>query len=736
MSANPTDPTDPSAPAATGHARFLTLHSQRSSLVIETPPGEAPLWRYWGPRLPDASTPGAALRSTRALPTFMLDFDQPLTLAPSFGVGWFGQSALLAHRAGRDFAQAFSACEVEWLQAGRALVLHLHDAVAQLRLDLHLALDEASDVLTLQSSLTNLSQDALDVQWLAAATLPLPGHAQAVRSYAGQHNHEFMLQTDTLTRSLWRRESRRGRTSHDCFPGAVVTTPGSTDDSGLVYGAHLAWSGNHQQTIEWLHDGQYQWQLGEWLAPGEGLLQAGQSLHSPELVASCSSAGLNGLAANFHAELRARLQWPQGPMRPRPVHLNTWEAFYFDLQPQQVMELADAAAEVGIERFVLDDGWFQGRHHDRAGLGDWWTDAGKFPQGLAPLVRHVNALGMEFGLWVEPEMVNPDSELFRSHPDWALQIAGRPLITARNQLVLNIAQPAVADYLFGKLDALLHSLPIAYLKWDHNRDLTTAALAGGAGGAGYRAQVLAVYALLARLRAAHPAVEIESCSGGGGRIDFAILRHTHRVWTSDCIDALSRVDIQRGCGQFFPPEVMGSHIGTAPAHTTGRSQSLAFRAAVAMTGHLGVELDLRHLDAATRAQLATWIGRYKAWRTHIHQGRVWRGEGADGLVWQAHGDADAKEVLLFVYRIAPTSHRYTPPLRLPMLDAQARYHLEQLAPIEGEGAVQSPAPFFGNLQSGGVEMHGAWLQQAGLPMPRTTAQTCFIVRLRQLPVRN
>ncbi|MEY3124244.1 MAG: hypothetical protein RLZZ573_764 [Pseudomonadota bacterium] len=711
---------------------FISLHSQNSTLVLECPANEAPLWRYWGPRLPDTCTPTHALRDTRPVPTFMLDFDQPLTLVPTFGVGWFGQSALLAHRSGLDFAQAFRRCEVEWTTPAQAVVLHLFDDVALLRLDITLSLDDASDVLTMQSRITNHADTALDVQWLAAGTLPLPGHADHVRSYAGQHNNEFLLQSDALGRSLWRRENRRGRTSHDCFPGAVVTTPGSTDHSGLVFGAHLAWSGNHQQTIEWLHDGQYQWQLGEWLTPGEGLLQPGQSLQTPEVIATCSAQGLNGLAANFHAALRARMAWPDGAMRPRPVHLNTWEAFYFDLKPGDVMALADAAAQVGIERFVLDDGWFNGRHHDRAGLGDWWTDTGKFPEGLGPLVQHVNKLGMEFGLWVEPEMVNPDSELFRTHPDWALQIAGRNMITARNQLVLNIALPEASEYLFDKLNTLLQSLPISYLKWDHNRDLTTAALAGGTGAAGYRAQVVAAYALLARLRAAYPAVEIESCSGGGGRIDFAVLQHTHRVWASDCIDALSRVDIQRGFGQFFPPEILGSHIGTAPAHTTGRSQSLAFRAAVAMTGHLGVELDVRHLDTATRQHLSTWIARYKEWRDQIHHGRVWRGTGADGLVWQAHGNKDADDLLLFVFRCQPTTHRYTPPLRLPMLDATARYHLAQLAPIAGDGAVQTPSPFFTQMQNGGVEFDGAWLTEAGLPMPRTTAETCFIVRLRKI----
>ncbi len=711
---------------------FVVLHGSASSLVLEVRADQAPVWRYWGPRLPDGATPGAPLREQRPLPSFNLDIDHPLTLAPSFGVGWFNQSALLAHRAGQDFAQAFTRCTLQWVEPQRKLQLQLDDAVAALRLTLHLSLD-AHDVLVIRSELTNVGAAPLDVQWLAAGTLPLPDHADCVRSYAGQHMQEFLLQMDTLSRSTWRRENRRGRTSHDCFPGAVVTTPGATEHQGLVYGAHLAWSGNHQQTIEWLHDGQYQWQLGEWLAPGEGLLAPGATLVTPEIVASCSTQGLNGLAANFHAELRSRLNWPGGSMRPRPVHLNTWEGFYFDVYPDKVKELATAAARVGIERFVLDDGWFHGRHDDTAALGDWWPDESKFPHGLGDLIAHVNALGMTFGLWVEPEMINPDSELFRAHPEWALQLQGRPLLTARNQLVLDISRPQAADYLFDKISALLRAHPIDYLKWDHNRDLTTAGLAGGL--PGYRAQVHALYALLARLRAAHPEVEIESCSGGGGRIDFSVLRHTHRVWTSDNIDALSRVAIQRGFLQFFPPEIMGSHVGTAPAHTTGRTQAMALRAAVALPGHLGVELDVRHLSEAQAHELQGWIAVYKQWRERLHHGRVWQGAGGDSLVWQAHGDATAHDVLLLVYRPLPSSHRYAPPLRLPMLDASARYRVREVLP---EGTVRptgrhDTSAFFDALNTtDGLELDGAWLAQAGLPMPRVRAETAFIVSLRKV----
>ncbi|RVT49420.1 alpha-galactosidase [Rubrivivax albus] len=722
------DPSSPSTPSSP----WLVLHSRRSSLVLEHHGDEAPLWRYWGPRLADAALPATPLRQTRPVSSFAPDQDFPFTVAPSFGSGWFGQSALLAHRDGRHFAQRWATCEAHWLRPTQALRLDLHDPVAQLRLAITLDLDAATDVLSVRSALHNLGTDVLDVQWLAAGTLLLPPQAEAVHSYAGQHLQEFLAQRDLLGRSLWRRESRRGRTSHDCHPSAVVTLPGTDHQHGVAYGAHLAWSGNHQQSIEWLHDGLYQWQLGEWLAPGEGRLAPGAVLQTPELLAACADDGLDGLSARFHTTLRGRMTWPGGAMRPRPVHLNTWEALYFDHKLDDLKALADAAAAVGVERYVLDDGWFHGRHHDRAALGDWWPDAGKYPQGLASLVDHVHGLGMGFGLWFEPEMVNPDSDLYRAHPDWALHVDGLPRVTARNQLVLDIARPEVSDYLFEKIDAVLRSVRVDYIKWDHNRDLIAA---GRDGQPVYRAQALAAWALMDRVRQAHPEVEIESCSGGGGRIDFGVLRHTHRVWTSDCIDALSRVDIQRGFLQFFPPEIMGAHVGTAPAHTTGRSQSMAFRAAVALPGHLGVELDVRQLDDAARQTLAGWISLYKQWRHRLHQGRVWRGDAGDGVVWQAHGDAAADELLLLVYRLQPSTRRAAPTLPLPMLARNADYQVVQVSPPGEERTHELWAtdPLHEALRTGdGVRMAGGWLVAAGLPAPRMQAESAWMLHLRRV----
>lgn len=684
-------------------AQLIALHGTHASIILEIDGVGAPLWRYWGARLPD-EIHASPLRSTRSVPSFSLNEDVPLSVFPTFGVGWFGPSALLAHRDGGAFAQCWTSCEVVWIAAGRRVAIELTDAVAELRVLITLDLDLASDVLSIKTCLTNTGSAILDVQHLAAACLPLPNAPLKLQHFTGRHNNEFQLSEEMLGRGGWHCENRRGLTGHGGPCGAVVQ-----DERGGAWGAQLAWSGNYAQSIDWMDDGQYVWQLGEWLAPGEVRLAAGECFDAPDVLATFSPDGADGLARNFHTAVRSRIHWPSGSMRPRPVHLNTWEGFYFDHDLGALTELADSAAGIGIERFVLDDGWFHRRDDDTRGLGDWHPDVTKYPDGLAPLARHVTRLGMEFGLWVEPEMVNPDSDLFRAHPDWALQLGGRPLLTARNQLVLDLTQAEVSDHLFSWLNKLLSDLPISYLKWDHNRDLTTAG--NRAGTAVYHRQTLAIYALLDRVRAAHPDVEIEACAGGGGRIDAGIIQRTHRFWTSDCIDAVSRLTIQRGYLQFMPPELMGAHIGAAPAHATGRSQSLDFRAAAALTGHFGVELDVRKLDSEDRARLEHWIALYKQLRCSLHAGEVYRGEAGDGIYWQAHGNAG--EWLLFVYRTVPTALRYPPSAQLPFVDATQRYRVTQLEPIRGDAQ----------------RFDGAWLNRVGLPLAAMATETAIIYQL-------
>lgn len=691
--------------------RFAQLHSDQASLVLECRADGAPLWRHLGARVDCAGL--GPLAATRSAASFSLDEDVPLSTAPPAGLGWFGPPPVILRRGGTLLPVVVETATVD--QQADGITVRLGDALAGIALEQRIALTPGGAFL-FDVTLTNTGPEPVTLDWLASALLPLPAGSDRVVSWRGRHNAELVERVEPLPEQAWRREARRGISGHGGPPAAVILGAVADHHSGLVLALQLAWSGDSVLAIERDDEGRWLLSAGAALAPGEVVLAPGASYHAPQAIVALSTGGRNGAMAQQHAAVRARIAWPGGAMRPRPVHLNSWEACYFDHDEQRIAELAEAAAAIGIERFVLDDGWFKGRSDDRAGLGDWTCDPRKYPNGLRPLAERVRALGMEFGLWVEPEMVNPDSDLYRAHPEWALALPGRVQPTARNQLVLNLALPAVRDHLFGALDTLLRGAPIAYLKWDHNRDL---APAGGA------AQVAGTYDLLARLRAAHPAVEIEGCAGGGGRSDAGLASYVHRFWTSDTIDAVSRTAMQRGFLAFLPPEVMGAHVGASPAHATGRSQALGFRAAVAMPGHFGVELDPRQLDEGDRAALAEWIAFHKAWRHLLHGGRTWLGEGGDGLLWQAAGDA--QEFLLFVIRTAPALDRRPQPLALPFLAQRGAIDL-QLLRIGGGQRNHPPAsaPLFDALRAAPQRFTGSWLAHAGLPLPPLKAESVAV----------
>ncbi|WP_245647590.1 alpha-galactosidase [Novosphingobium lentum] len=682
--------------------------------MIEPRPDAPPAWRHLGLRVDACGIAGVA--QVRGPASFSLDRDVALSTAPCGGLGWFGPELLRARRGGARQVAVFDRADVD--ATATAITIRLADAAGGVALEQHIALGEGG-CFTFSARLTNAGTTPLELDWLASVLLPLPGSSAGLVSWRGRHNAELVEVREPMPQQAWRRESRRGLTGHGGPPGVFVLDEGATRHAGLVHALQLAWSGDAALAVERDDEGLWTLAAGAVLQPGEVVLQPGEAWTAPPALVAVSGHGRNGASAQFHAALRRIVCWPDGTMRPRPVHLNSWEACYFDHDAPRIAALADAAAAIGIERLVLDDGWFRGRNDDTAGLGDWTADPTKYPAGLGPLARHITALGMEFGLWVEPEMVNPDSDLYRAHPDWALALDGRPRPTARNQLVLDLSREDVRDYLFAALDALLHDLPIAYLKWDHNRDL---APAGGA------RQVEGAYALFARLRAAHPAVEIEACAGGGGRSDAGIAAYVHRFWTSDNIDAASRVEIQRGFIAFLPPEMMGAHVGASPAHATGRGQSMAFRAAVALPGHFGVELDPRAMPEADRAELADWIAFYKAWRHVLHPGEVWLGEGADGLVWQAQGGRD--DFLLFAIRTAPPLDRRPQPLTLPFLAGAGPCHVQLLRIAGGEGGhAATHAPIVGTMTDAPLVYDGSWLAHAGLPLPSLKAESVAIYRI-------
>ena len=693
--------------------RIAALHSDEASIVVESDPARGLMWRHCGAHVdPGELTP---LADTRGPATFSLDEDIGQPVSPASGLGWFGPPAFRTlSMAGSP--QTFAPTDIEVEASSSSLVLFSQDAgtgvAHRLRID---ALDAGA--FAFNASLHNEGSEPLHLAALASAHIPLPANCGSILSWRGRHNAELVECREPMPAQRWERVGRRGISGHGGPPGIYILGQETGWDSGLAFALQLGWSGDSRLAVERDDEGYWHLCADATLAPGEIVLQPGETWHAPPAYLAISTRGRNGAMAQQHAAMRTVLQWPGGTMRPRPVHLNSWEACYFDHDADRIEELASAGAAIGVERFVLDGGWFAGRRDDGSGLGDWCPDPITYPDGLAPLAHKTNDAGMEFGVWVEPEMVSPDSDLYRAHPDWVLGPSGRAGPTARNQLVLDLRREEVRDYLLEKLDSLLASAPIAYLKWDHNRDH---APGGGA------AQTRGAYALLARLRDAHPGVEIEGCAGGGGRSDAGMLAHVHRFWTSDNIDAVSRVAMQRGFLAFLPPETMGSHVGASPSHATGRTQSIAFRAAVACMGHMGVELDPRTLDESDRSELARWIDFHKEWRHLLHANRTWLGEGVDGLLWQACGTPE--RMLLFCIRTAPPQDRRPRPLPLPFAAERPDWQVSLLARTDVADRL-SATKLFERMRRQSQAFSGSWLANAGLPLPPQQAESVAIFLL-------
>ena len=540
--------------------------------------------------------------------------------------------------------------------------------------------------------------------------------------FQGRWCGEFDAVREDVRRGLSVDENRRGRTSHETFPGTVMLAPATTSSTGPALGIHIAWSGNHRLLVERTAEGATQLQAGTLLMPGELVLQPGQALTTPDLFVSHSLHGTNGMSAKFHDHVRRRILALPDPSRPRPVTVNTWEAIYFDHDMVTLKALADRASAVGAERFVLDDGWFggaeQGRDDDTTSLGDWYVDPRKYPDGLTPLIKHVTDAGMEFGLWVEPEMVNRDSDLYRAHPDWALALPAYEHVLGRNQMVLDLTNPAVFEYLLERLSALLDDHAISYLKWDMNRSLVLPADSDGQP-VGAR-QTAALYALLDAVRAAFPHVEIESCASGGARIDFEVLRRTHRFWASDSNDPVERMRIQMGFSHFLPPEVMGAHIGPAWSHTSGRGTSIILRAQVASWGHFGMELDLTKVDDADFETCRAATARYKRDRHLWHTGRLHRLDHADENLFAVMA-VEGERGVGVVTQLDRPRDTIPAPLHLQGLDDDAIYRVTwDVGATQGSRAFDNPI-----ADEAGVTLPGKVLREAGLQLPVMYAQTAL-----------
>jgi alpha-galactosidase len=697
------------------------------------------------------SVPAAGLTPGDA--AALLGAVRPCPLLPEHGEGWFGRPGLSGHRlgqdaagpaAGRDWSPLFRPARSEHARSeharsgsgGHWARIEAVDTVAGLELVTEIEAVPGGAIRA-RHTLTNTGRQPYVVDSLEVV-FPLPGRVGEVLDFTGRQTAERIPQRHQIGDGLWLREGRRGHTGHDSATVVVAGVPGFTFGHGEAYGLHVAWSGNTVHRVERIPSGPNTPGVttiggGELLLPGEIALAEGESYATPWVYLAATGSGLDGLAAQFHGYLRSL---PAHPSSPRPVNLNVWEAVYFRHDFAKLSALADRAAELGVERYVLDDGWFTGRRSDQAGLGDWQVDEAVWPAGLGQLADYVRDRGMQFGLWIEPEMVNPDSDLFRAHPDWILATGQRRPPLQRHQLVLDLTRPEVTAYLLERISALLTEYPVDYIKWDCNRDIIDAGRGARAGAPAAHRQALAVYALLDELRRRHPNVEWESCAAGGGRIDLGMLERVQRVWTSDMTDALARQSIQRWTGQLVPPEYLGAHVSAPFSHQTGRYMPLSLRCATALFGHFGIEWDLTEATGADLTELAAWIRLYQQHRALIHVGRVVRIDTPDDTAWMhgvvAAGSVAASSVaagssaaLLSYVQLDEPRNDQPAALRVPGLDPSRRYRVTDVTP----GARRPGRPGPGGARLPAVQVAGAALAEIGLAIPPQRPLTAIVLHI-------
>ena len=556
------------------------------------------------------------------------------------------------------------------------LVLSARDDVIGLGVEVDVRL--VNGLLKMSTRLRNSGPHAVLLVRCAALQLPLMDWAEEIVTGFGAWAREGHESRRSLEGGFVGISARLGRSGFDGPPGATICEAGATNSEGRALGVQLAWSGSHLIRAERLRDGAAELSAEAVYEPGEIVLAPGEEFQSPEALVAVSATGFDGLKSIWHAYARSLVR----PVS-RPVHFNTWEARYFDFDEASLISLAAQAAELGIERFVLDDGWFAGRRDDKTSLGDWIPDAERFPNGLGPLIEAVQGMGMTFGLWVEPEMVSRESRLYRAHPEWVLGFPDQSAPTGRNQLVLDLGNPDVRDYLFGSLAGLLRPGGTGYLKWDCNRELYPASHSGT-----FRAnaQVLGLYELLDRLRAEFPGVEIESCASGGGRIDFGVLPRVMRFWASDATDAEDRIRIQDSLSRYMPMELMGSHVGPSPNPITGRAFPVLFRGLVSVFGHLGVELDPAKLNAEDHTMLAGIIALYKRIRHILQRGTYQVLNPVDpALHVSSMTSEDQSEFVLRVLRSGMSDYPTQARIAITGLPPGARYKVIELIPGDDFG---------------------------------------------------
>lgn len=632
---------------------------------------------------------------------------------PVMGVGDFRNSALIVRNAdgsdccdlryiGHEIKQGkygLPGLPAVYADAGEAetLEITLGDKVSGMRVTLLYGVLEEADIITRSVVLENRGVNNVTVEKAASACLDFVTGSFDMLSFYGRHTMERNLQREELRHGTYAIGSRRGTSSHQYNPAVILADRNTTEDTGGCYGMVFVYSGNFLFEAERDQYDQTRLLMGMQSDLFHYPLEQGEKLVVPETILCYSDQGLGALSARFHDCIREHLC--RGKFRdvPRPVLLNSWEAAYFTFDGQTLLKLAKSTAALGIDMIVMDDGWFGKREDDNSGLGDWQVNEKKLGCTLRELIEQINGEGVKFGIWIEPEMVSEDSELYRQHPDWALRIPGREPVRGRNQLVLDFSRADVRDYIFEQICSILDQGKIEYVKWDMNRSIADVFSGETEQGKVTYQYVLGVYDFLERLLQKYPDILLEGCSGGGGRFDAGMLYYTPQIWCSDNTDALDRLRIQYGTSFFYPASAVGSHVSAVPNHQTGRSVSLHTRGVVAMAGAFGYELDPEKLTAEEKEAVREQIRQYRSREELIRRGRYYRLSDPFTAAYTAwmFVSKDGSRALLSVVMLEMHGNMTVSYVKLKGLDAASVYR---------------------DTESG-RRYYGADLMEAGLPMP-------------------
>jgi alpha-galactosidase len=679
--------------------RLWTMVTAQSTYAFGVTDDGLLIHLHWGPRLVSlADLPTAVLKPERSSQEPALS--QATEEYPPFGGLRYGETAakVTFADATRELDLRFATAETTVRDGLPALIVTLRDAVYPLTVQLGYKVDVENDLIIRSATFVSAADETIRIERAFSAVWHLSRQyaPRTLTTLAGQWLGETRLQQRSLVAGTALIESRRGITGATANPWFAIESTFETTTE--TYFGALAWSGNWviRATTDvmgatavagGIHEHDFTW-----------LLQGGESFTTPEFVAGFAQDGLNGARRRLHHYTREQVLPKPQALQPRPVLYNSWEATFFDVTEEGQRKLAERAARLGVELFVVDDGWFPARVNDHAGLGDWRPDPAKFPRGLKPLSEYVKSLGMQFGLWVEPEMVNADSDLYRAHPGWIYHFPRRPRSEARNQLVLNMARADVQAYLIEVLDKLVAENGIDFLKWDMNRPISEPGWSdeierGGEAREIWVRHALGVYAVMDALRANHPDLVIESCSSGGSRADLGILRRTDQIWTSDNTHPEARLFIQEGFSLVFPARVMVAWV-------TDQGRGLlpvAYRCHVSMLGTLGIGGNLVHWSDAEMEEVADWITIYKEIRPIVQDGNQY---------WllsphATHGEVaaveyvTAEEAVVFAFRRADLFGELLPRLRLLKLQPEAIYRIEIMGQNDSASYAASGAALMG-----------------------------------------